>query len=408
MQDLDNITTQCPVFLTSKSLHSAWANSMAFQKAGITSETPDPPGGFMERDSHGLHTGILLEEAAPLITRIIPPPDLDQCISLMETCQELLWRFGLVGAHNFDMGDAFRALQVLHQRGKLGLRVLQNIPLANLEEIKETGFASGFGDNWLKLGAVKVFLDGALGPHTAAVFEPYENDQENYGVLLLDQKSLQDTIQRAGKAGFPLAIHAIGDRANNTVLNAIEASSLIADLSPWQLLPHRIEHTQLLLDEDFPRFKTLSVAASMQPLHATSDMLMAEHNWGIRCQRAYAWKSLLAQGVRLLFGSDAPVESPNPFLGVHAAVTRRRIDGTPRKEGWYSDQRLSIREAFHAYTQEPACYYASPQITGRLDPLSAADLIVLDKDPFRLDPDQLHHMDVAGTMVGGKWRYRNF
>ncbi len=408
ISDLDNITSQHPVFLTSKSLHSAWGNSLAFQKARITPGTPDPPGGLIERDSHGRFTGILLEEAVSLISRIIPPPDLNQCIALMEKCQELLWRFGLVGAHNFDLGESLRALQTLHQSGKLGFRVLQNVPLAHLDEMAEAGIASGFGDNWLKLGSVKVFMDGALGPHTAALYEPYENERENTGVLLHDQKTLQEIIHRSLSAGFPLAIHAIGDRANHTVLNAFEISAIDHEQYPWNLLPHRIEHAQLLLDEDFARFNSLSISASMQPLHAPSDMLMADQEWGDRCQRAYAWKSLLDRGARLLFGSDAPVESPNPFLGVHAAVTRRRVDGSPGERGWYSRQRLSIHDALQAYTQEPARYFSSPQITGRLDPLSAADLIVLDEDPFRVDPHQLHKIEVVGTMVGGEWRFRKF
>lgn len=406
--DLDAITTRNPVFLTSKSLHSSWANSAALQLCGIDDYTPDPDGGILDRDVSGRLTGILLERASNLIEQAIPVPDHEQAVSLLSDAQKRLWRYGITGVHNFDRQDCFRALQSLHLRGMLGLHVLQSIPLEALDDAAAAGITSLLGDVWLRIGAVKLFVDGALGPHTAAMVAPYDSEPDNAGVLLIEKNDLQGILEKAEAAGFPLAVHAIGDRANRVVLDVLQTACRDQDSSVYNPSNHRIEHAQLLLEEDFPRFASTCTTASMQPLHATSDMNMAVKNWGSRCKRSYAWKSLLDAGATLLFGSDAPVESPNPFLGIHAAVTRRRADGSPGQDGWYPEQRLTLPEALHAYTAAPAQLFHSKALTGTLAPGASADLIVLDHDPLSVDPHTIKDILPSATMSGGIWRYRSF
>jgi len=406
--DLDNVSEHHPIFLTSRSLHSAWVNSKALSLARIDQSTPDPEGGIILRTNSNLPTGILLEKAVDIVSNIIPAPSTEDAAELIKIGQQRLWQFGLVGVHNYDRKLSFQALQLLHRRGELGLRILQSLPLDSLPSALSIGLQQGIGDEWLKIGSVKLFMDGALGPHTAAMQSPYENEPENSGVLLINKDELISILRTADAANLPLSIHAIGDLANRVVLDAIEQYYDTSDSPQPKGSMHRIEHAQLLRPEDISRFSTLNVAASMQPLHATSDMAMAEENWGTRCKYAYAWKSLLQADAVLLFGSDAPVESPNPFLGIHAAVTRRRIDGSPDENGWIPAQKLSLSDALHAYTQAPSEFYVSRKLKGILEPTLPADLIVLKEDPFKVQPHELKDISPSGTMVGGKWRYRTF
>jgi len=404
--ELDLVSKSHPVYLTSRSLHSAWVNSFALKLAGITSTSPNPPGGSFERDTTGAPSGILLEKAVQLVAEYIPAPDVDTAADLIARSQAGLWKFGLVGVHNFDRQLSFRALQTLRGRGLLGIRVLQGIPLEAFEQVIDTGIQEGLGDEWLKIGAVKVFMDGALGPHTAAMLEPYLNNADGRGFLLTEEEELLNILLKAQRSGLSLAIHAIGDLANRTALNAIERAAATKIGVSEKM--HRLEHAQLLDPADLPRLAALHTAASMQPIHATSDMQMAELLWGSRCETAYAWRSLLDCKTNLLFGSDAPVESPDPFVGMHAAVTRLHADGSPGGMGWIPGQRISLPEALHAYTAVPASFHHSRMLSGTLQSGHAADLVALPQDPFRTEPANLKSIHPIGTMVGGEWRYRTF
>ncbi len=261
----------------------------------------------------------------------------------------------------------------------------------------------------LHIGSVKLFSDGALGPHTAAMFAPYENDPENRGMLMLDADELFEYGKLASSHGISLAVHAIGDRANHEILNGYaklrdyEATNHLSAARP---LRHRIEHVQVIQPDDIPRFKALGIIASMQPIHATSDMLMADEFWGSRSRYAYAWREQLKNGNMLVFGSDAPVESPNPFLGLHAAVTRRRADGSPSPQGWYPEQRLEVAEAIQAYTIAPAYAANMEGRLGRLAPGFLADLILLSQDPYTSPPEALLNIKSLATMVAGEWIYK--
>lgn len=401
--DLDKIAPNNPVYLTAKSLHAAWANSAALKRAGITASTPDPANGQLQRDEHGGLTGILLETAMGLVSSAIPEPSMENIAEAIESAQPLLWRMGLTGVHDFDRRACFMALQLLHTQEKLKLRVIKSVPLEDLEHAAELGLRTGFGDDWLRIGSVKAFMDGALGPRTAAMFQPYSNEPENRGILNMDAEELLESGRRAVEVGLSMAVHAIGDRANHEVLDAYEQLRRFERDQNLPPLRHRIEHVQVLHPDDAGRLAELGVIASMQPIHATSDMQMADRYWGERAALAYAWRTQLQQGARLAFGSDAPVESPNPFFGLHAALTRQRSDGSPGQEGWYPQQKISIQEALEAYTLGPAYTAGLETRLGKLSPGYLADLIVLPQDPFITPPSNLLALESSATMIGGKW-----
>ena len=406
--ELDAIAPNNPVYLTAKSLHAAWANTQGMKLANITPSTPDPQNGQIQRDAKGNPTGILLESAMELVGRVVPEPGMEEIADAMEKAQSILWKMGLTGVHDFDRRDSFMALQQLHKQGRLKLRVLKNMPVELLDQAFALGLQSGFGDNMLRIGNVKAFMDGALGPHTAAMFQPYLGETENRGILNMDGEELFEHCRKAADVGLSMTVHAIGDRANHEVLDAYEQLRKYETENHLPHLRHRIEHVQVIHSDDAARLGKLDVIASMQPIHAPSDMLMADAYWGPeRSRLAYALKAQLDFGARLALGSDAPVESPNPFLGLHAAVTRRRADGSPSPEGWYPEQRLTLAQAWEGYTLGPAYAAYMENRLGRLAPNHIADLIVLEKDPFTCDPNDLLTLESSATMVNGEWVWQS-
>ncbi|MCG8324487.1 MAG: amidohydrolase family protein, partial [Thiotrichales bacterium] len=341
--------------------------------------------------------------AMELVSRAIPEVDAAASVRAMQSAQSQLWQMGLTGIHDFDRRRSFEALQIMRKSGELGLRVLKNLPVEMLDEVVAVGLRSGFGDDLLRIGHIKVFADGALGPRTAAMLAPYEGEADNRGMLLADAEEVLEWGQKAALGGLGMTVHAIGDHANHEVLNAFEQLRAFEAANGLPARKHRIEHVQVLHPDDMARLAELKVAASMQPIHAPSDREAAEQYWGTRTQYAYAWKSQLEAGALLAFGSDAPVESPNPFFGLHAAVTRRDKAGQPDEEGWHPEQRLSLGEAVAAFTQGPAELAMQGQQLGRLAPGFLADLIVLNQDPYAIDPMELHALRPSATMVGGEW-----
>ncbi len=412
--DLDRAAPDHPVYLIAKSGHAAWANTAALKIAGVTAGTAPPAGGEIVRDDAGEPTGIFLEDAMGLIGRHIPEISEAQLAELMRPAFENAWRAGLTGIHCFDGRRAFAAFQILKERGQLGLRVVQMIRVAYLDHAAALGLRSGFGDDWLRVGNVKVFMDGALGPRTAWMVEPYAGEPENTGIVVTDPEELYERASLAARSGLAMTVHAIGDKANHELLNvyATLRGEETARADPAQQaggrarLRHRCEHVQILNAGDYARLGELGVIASMQPIHATSDMLMAERYWGARNAGAYAWRTQLEAGAVLAFGSDAPVESFNPFWGLHAAVTRRRADGSPGPDGWYPEQRLSVMEAVRAYTLGAAYAGYMENRVGSLAPGKLADLIVLDQDIFTCDPMAIRDTAVLGTMIAGDWKWR--
>jgi predicted amidohydrolase YtcJ len=299
----------------------------------------------------------------------------------------------------------------LRERGQLGLRVHKNIPVAYLDHAIAMGLRSGFGDHWIRLGNVKIFMDGALGPRTATMIEPYEGEPDNYGITVTDKEAVYDYGQRAAKNGLALTVHAIGDKANHDLLDVyeqlrVDESNFQPPTSNFQPLRHRAEHLQVLHPNDLARVGRLKVVASMQPIHATSDMNMVDKYWGKRGAYSYAWRDQLNNGAVLAFGSDTPVEPINPLWGIHAAVTRRREDGSPSEQGWYPEQRLTVSEAVDAYTKGAAYAAYSEKDRGTIEVGKLADLTILDRDLFTCAPMEIRETKVLGTMVGGEFKYR--
>jgi predicted amidohydrolase YtcJ len=394
--DLDPVAPDQPVALKAKSGHALAVNSRALQLAGISTDTPDPSGGRIGRDTAGQPDGLLFEESAmELVTRLVPRPGPEETDDALQRAFPNAWRVGLTAIHDVDGTRAFGAYQRLHDRGELGLRVIKYLPARTLDCVLETGLRGGLGDDWLRIGGIKVFVDGALGARTAAMLAPYTGEPDNSGVLTIDEGGLLDLAGKAVEGGLSLAVHAIGDRANRLVLDVLSDTG--GDLR------HRVEHVQLLHPDDIDRLAALGVVASMQPVHATQDCEMADRYWGERCTTAYAWRSLTEAGTVLAFGSDCPVEDLNPFLGIYAAVTRRRVDGFPGPEGWYSEQRLTVAEAVRAYTLGAAYAVGLEDRLGSLTPGKLADLVVLDRDIFTCDPTAIAETRVLATMIGGKF-----
>ncbi len=404
--DLDRVAPRHPVYLQVKSAHAAWVNTAALRLAGLQTDSPDPDGGRIVRDSSGAPTGILLETAMSLVQSLIPPPTEATLADWYAALQGVAWRWGLTGLHDFDGRRSLAAWQMLRERDGLGLRVVKTVRAAYLEHARALGLRPGFGDDWIRLGQVKVFLDGALGPRTAWMLAPYAAEPDNYGVTVTDPEELFEIGRCAAAAGFALTVHAIGDRANHEVLNVFER--LKRDFGASVHQPYRVEHVQIAQASDLPRLGALGVVASMQPLHATSDGPAAERLWGhARCAGAYAWRSVLDGGAVLACGSDSPIETLNPWTGVHAAVTRRRRDGWPGVDGWFPEQRLTVAEALLGYTRGAALAGGLTGRTAGLRPGALADLAVLDTDPFACDPTELPGIGSLATMVDGSWRWRS-
>jgi hypothetical protein len=410
--DLDRVAPEHPVFLRRKCGHAGWANSRALELADITAETPDPFGGAIDHDPvTGQPTGILKDVAMELMFRLFREPSLDEAMAAIKAAMPHAHRAGLAGVHTMEGAGSFRAFQQLQEAGELKLRITMQIPEENLDAAIQAGLRSGFGNESLRIGGVKIFSDGALGARTAYMLEPFEGYPDNCGLPMATPEHLREVIGRASRAGIASFVHAIGDRANREVLDAIaearevEAAGAHGTRNTQSGPRHRIEHAQIVHPADMPRFAALGVIASMQPIHATQDMLAADALWGKRSAHAYAWRSLLDAGAVLAFGSDSPVETLSVMAGIHAAVTRRRPDGTPGPDGWYAEQRLTVDEAVYAYTVGAAYASGEEAIKGSLAPGKLADLVVLSQDIFTIDPEAILETDVIGTMVGGEWVY---
>jgi len=406
--DLDAVAPRNPVYLSAKSGHAAWVNSAALAAAGITGRTPDPEGGQIARDSAGAATGILLETAMELVKDCVPRLSGEQLADMMLDAQALAHRSGLTMIHDFDDPSCLVALQIVRERGQLGLRVVKQVNQAWLDAALESGIRRNFGDDWLRIGALKLFADGALGPKTALMFEPYEGEPDNFGMPLVDKEEMIEYVSRASACGLPSSIHAIGDKAVHDVLDVFERvrQEEAARGEPVSSRRHRIEHLQIIHPLDAGRLAELDVIASMQPIHATSDMATAERYWGARNEYAYNPRLQLDQGARIAFGSDAPVEPFDPLLGIHAAITRER-NGKPAG-GWYPQAKLSLHETLLAFTQGPAYAAEMEDRLGMLREGYLADMIVLDRDIYQVEPDEIPELTVLGTMVDGDWRYRDF
>ncbi len=409
--DLDRVTGGRPAMLWRSDLHASWVNSAALHLAGAGPDTANPPSGVIDKDASGAPTGILRELAGRLVDVYIPAAGEAEALAAIPAAAADLHRLGIVGVHDQRMKgaadegtQALRRYTQLSREGLLPLRITSNVEAGNLPHLVELGLSSGFGNEWVQLGHVKLFADGSLGARTAWMLESYEGEPGNTGLSLTPPGEVLGVIQAAHRHGCAISIHAIGDRANHEVLD-IFAEVLAAGSARPPVLPHRIEHVQTIQPEDLPRLAAMDLVASVQPIHCTDDIASADRYWGRRGANAYAFRTLLQTGAVLAFGSDAPVASPNPWWGVHAAVTRQRRDASPT-EGWHPGQRLTVAEAVHAYTLGPARAVGQAHQQGRIAPGYLADLIAVDRDIFTCVPAEIAGTKVMLTVVGGKIVYR--
>jgi len=408
--DLDDVAPAHPVILGRSDMHLAVVNSRALREAGITDDTPNPPQGIIDRDESGQPTGVLRERAINLIRDIIPPPAEEESLVAMREGFSLLHRLGLTGVHDFrdtsgaEGSQAFHAYQRLQAAGEVTLRLWVGIPGERLNEAIILGLRTGFGDDYLRVGHVKLFSDGSQGARTAWMLEPYEDTGE-CGLPMMPMAEIADAVRRADKAGLAVAIHAIGDRANRELLTIFEQLPTEPTTRKTQCAPHRIEHVQMIRPTDVIRLARLGLVASVQPIHVTDDIPMIEQSVGSRGRFAYAFRDMLNAGVTLAFGSDAPVADPNPLWGIHAAVARQRRDGTP-PGGWYPEQRLTVAEAVWGFTMGPALASGQQDKLGSITPGKLADLIVLDRDIFTLEPMEIAQTQVVMTIFDGRVVYQ--
>jgi predicted amidohydrolase YtcJ len=411
---LDIVAPNHPVALWRCDLHLVAVNSMALNLAGIGKDTPNPEDGVIEKDASGEPTGILRELAPNLIKAVIPDPGCKEILAAMQDGIAHLHSLGLTGIHDVRLmgglegAAALRAWQLLNESGELTLRCWVSLPGERLEQAVALGLRTGMGDDRLRIGHLKYFADGGMGARTAWMIEPYLDAE--YGMPLSSIAELKLAVRKAEMAGLAVIIHAIGDRTNREIITLFEelaAARKDNDVNAYAppLLPHRIEHTQMIRSEDIKRLANLGMSACVQPHNMILDINMIDACVGSRGRHTYAYKEMIDAGIPLLFSSDAPVCDPSPLVGIHAAVTRQRQDGTPTG-GWYPDQRISVEQAVQAYTTVPAAFYGRSQELGTISPGKRADMIVLDHDIFDINPMAIPDTKVDMTVFDGKVVYR--
>ena len=387
---LDAVTGATPTALWSKDYHSLWLNSAALAIAGGDLEVH---GGVVERGADGAPTGILREESAwRFRERFVTVTD-DEWVAATREGIRVANARGVAAIHDKDgwLGAA-SIFGRIHEREGLSLRVWQSLPADRIDELAALPLRSRIGDDFLRLGYLKTFMDGTLGSRTARMLD-------GSGVEITSRAELEEIIRRAASAGWPVAVHAIGDGANRDALDAFEATQ-----DAWKPLGlrQRIEHAQCLDPADIPRFAEIGVACSVQFTHAPSDRDLADHYWGDRLEGTYAFRSLLDSGAVVANGSDAPVEELEPLAGIRAGVLRS-LDDRP---GWRTEEALTVEQALIASVTAPAWLAGDERRRGRLLPGFLADLVVLSRDPVTCPPEELESVEVVATMVGGRWVFQ--
>jgi predicted amidohydrolase YtcJ len=427
-QDLDEVASNNPVYLIRIDGHATWVNKAVLDLAGITGSTEDPPGGRIIRDKRGDPTGVLVDNAQDLISRVMPPPTEEEVSEAITRAVSEWPKYGITSVQ--DMGVGLKVIQLYKKFIDEGKFPIRNYVAVGRESdawdyYLGHGPEIGYGGNHLTVRSVKLYADGALGSRGAALIEPYSDDPGNRGLTLISAAQIQAVAESSLAKGFQVCTHAIGDRANTFTLDAYEKAFHGKSGEPYRF---RIEHAQVLAESDIPRFKKLGVVPSMQPTHCTSDMYWAEARLGPkRIRGAYAWRSLLNTGVIICGGSDVPVESPDLLLGFYAAITRQDVEGRPKdwrdvqkyfelssegitdtsafNGGWYANQRMSREEALKAFTIWAAYGAFEENLKGSIEVGKLADLVVLSKDIMKVEPKEILDTSVLMTFIGGRLVY---
>lgn len=410
---IDSVSPDNPVVLSRADGHSSLVNSYVLRQSGIAKDTPDPPGGEIQRDPvTGEPTGIFKELARRLLkygaVKVDRSPEEEEAKQIREwqAALDMAARLGVTTVHlppgNFDMFQKFREMGKLTLRAYVGQR-LDGLTEDMLEKYAELLKKYPLEDNWIRFGFLKGHIDGTLGSGTALFFEPFEDEPDKSGLPFQSYEELERIVVAADKMGFQIAIHAIGSKGNHLSLNAIEKAQ---EINGTRDSRHRIEHSQILIDDDIPRFAQLGVIASMQPTHCITDKRFAEKRIGLeRCRGAYAWRRLLDTGAKIAFGTDYAVEPLDPLEGLYAAVTRKDRAGEPG-EGWFSDQKLTMEEAIELYTVGSAYSEFMENRKGIIKKDYLGDVVIFDSDLLTIPHDQIMSTKVDYTIVGGKIVYQ--
>lgn len=403
-RDLDRVVGHRPVLVRARDGHTTWLNTLGLKHAGISARTRDPKGGRYLRDTHGRPTGIVQETAVDLL----PDPVREFAQQTDTAAQRVVdralqsayryaWAHGVVGVHAMDDGVSLGHFARHRNDGRLGVRITHAVPLPELESACRLGLRSGFGDDWLRIGGVKIFADGALGSQTAYMYEPYPGRGNYRGVPVVAGHELEEAVCHAARHGWAAWIHAIGDRAVH------EAIAAIASARPYgeTRMPHRIEHAQCVRPTDVRRLARAGIIASVQPCHILGDIATADRHWPRARKDAYPFRRFLAAGVTLAAGSDAPIEDLDPRRSLFGATMRTDERGSPAG-GWFPGERLTTAETLRAFTHGAATTVGAENGAGTLALGAPADLTIWQEDPLRASPDTLLSIGIAGCVVGGR------
>ena len=406
-QLVDEATGNHPLFINRLDGHMSLANSIALRLAGITRQTPDPPGGAIVRDAAGEPTGVLKDAAMDAVERVIPAPSDDEMAAAIKAAMRYAAENGVTSVQDMSASpDVFRVYQRLLRARELSVRISGHQPLASWKRLADLGLLAAFGSPYLHIGGLKGFADGSLGSTTALFYEPYTDAPNTSGLAneeMIPESKMYQHIVDADRAGLQVAVHAIGDRANHTVLNMFEEAENSNGARDRRF---RIEHAQHLRPNDIPRFAKLHVIASVQPYHAIDDGRWAEKRIGAeRAKTTYAFRSLLDSGAVLAFGSDWHVAPMEPIMGIYAASTRRTLDGK-HPDGWIPEQKITVANAIRAYTWGSAYASFDDNIKGTIAPGKLADMAVLSSDLLTIDPVQIQKAKVVMTVFDGRVIFR--
>lgn len=399
---IDRVTPNTPVFVSRLDGHMALANSLALKLAGVTKDTANPDGGLIVRDPKtGEPTGVLKDAAMSFVWKVVPDSTFDEKLTAAKAATEHAARLGVTSVQDMSAGNDVGVYQTLLDRGELKTRIYAVAPLPAWERLARTGVRAHFGNDMLRIGGLKGFADGSLGSTTAFFYEPYLDAPETRGLAgdeMFPEGAMLERVRQADRAGLQIMIHAIGDRANDQILTIF---ATVKKENGERDRRFRIEHAQHLRRQDIPRFASEKVIASMQPYHAIDDGRWAEKRIGHeRAKTTYAFRSLLDNRVMLAFGTDWTVAPLDPLLSVYAAVTRRTLDGK-NPNGWIPEQKISVEEAVRAYTVGSAYAEFQEGNKGTLSPGKLADVVMLSKDIFTIDPREIESVKVVMTILDG-------